>query len=123
MARLAKLMRDDAKFYLKVDRFLDEISDTEQAAYMLERIERLENAIVEITGNPISKPVAPDAAPAQVGPVWTTGEGRGRRLTSEGEAELQKLVDAGRTDIEIAEALGVRPFTVEHRRKRLSTSS
>jgi len=123
MARLAKLMRDDPKFYLKVDRFLDEILDADQSAYMLERIERLEAAYSELTGKPIAKIMVSAAQEAPAGPVWTTGEGRGRRLTPEGEAELQRLVDAGRADNEIAEALGVRPFTVEHRRKRLAASS
>jgi len=54
-------------------------------------------------------------APAPAEP-WTTGEGRMKRLTAAGLAELDRRLDAGETVADIAAALGVRKQTVGKRR-------
>jgi len=68
---------------------------------------------VDMFGGVVAKPAMPAST------KWTTGEGNGRRLTEEGRVELHRLVAEGRPDGEIADLLGVRPFTVASQRKAL----
>jgi DNA-binding NarL/FixJ family response regulator len=50
--------------------------------------------------------------------AWTTGEGRSRRLTAAGRAEVDRRIAAGESDKDIAEAVGVRRNAVHNRRKK-----
>lgn len=62
-------------------------------------------------------PAAAGRAGEDQGEVWAQGEGRGRRLTPAGKAELARRLAAGETNREIAEALGIRPNAVANARK------
>ena len=121
--RLARLLRQDENFVHRLGRFLDEDQDTDLGALLSQRIDRLERRLAALE---VGAPAPTDAgrSPPEIAPkppaepVWTTGEGRGRRLTEEGERELQRLVSEGLGDSAIAGRLGVKPFTVSARRKK-----
>ena len=61
-------------------------------------------------------PALPTVLHAPHGEPWTVGEGKQRRLTAAGLAELDRRLDAGELVAAIAEALGVSVMTVRRRR-------
>ena len=60
-----------------------------------------------------TQPAVASKAPAE---PWTIGEGRMKRLTAAGVAELDRRLSAGESDSGIAVALGVSAQTVNKRR-------
>jgi hypothetical protein len=69
--------------------------------------------------DPVEVEVEVSAAPD---PGWTTGEGKRRRLTYEGELELERRLAENQSNHEIAKAIGVRRYTVIERRQRMNSS-
>lgn len=67
-------------------------------------------------------PVGEPPAAAAVEEPLVVGEGRQRRLTRAGAAEIERRLVAGETDAEIAAAVGIRPHAVWHRRRRWAES-
>ena len=68
------------------------------------------------------KRVAPaDTPPPKTAdqPQFTTGEGKGRRLTTAGEIEAERRILAGESDATIADFLGVGLATVRQQRKKV----
>lgn len=133
LVRIAKRLRDEPAFLHRLNRFLDEEVNPVTGAFLSDRIERLERQVSELVGvwdalrgagatpaplPPSAKPNAKTVNDANEHSAWTIGEGRGRRLTIEGEAELLRLLDTGWTDAQIATHLGVKPFSVTAKRKR-----
>lgn len=145
--RIASRLRDDNLFAGRLERWLAEQSDPTAGPLLTERVERLERRVDALeagrgsvrvaTSTPQANPSAPQVAPTEPpnlnlfgeevvdtpDPVWTSGKGRGRRLTPEGEAEIERRIRAGQPDSEIAKAMGVQPFTVANRRKKLDEQS
>ena len=131
---LSKLLRADPAFRHRLQRLFDERSDPDVSALIGQRLERLERQVADLmAAQSQMKPTGPSGAGirAQTPSMfearehepeprskWHIGEGRGRRLTPEGEAELDRLLDEGRRASEIADILGVRPNTVHNRRKK-----
>ena len=64
-------------------------------------------------------PETGQASPAVPADPWTSGEGRQKRLTPAGLAELDRRLSAGESVPAIAEALGVSHQTVSKRRAAL----
>ncbi|WP_191059319.1 helix-turn-helix domain-containing protein [Geminicoccus harenae] len=67
---------------------------------------------------------APQGHPHEPRPDWLTGgpptwDRRCRRLTSAGEAEIERRIQAGEPAADIARSMGVQPCTVANRRKKL----
>lgn len=124
LSRLARMLRDDPGFLRRLIRFLDEESNPDTASFLSLRVERLERQVSEITtalheGRPIDPPrqeTEPSPGRTTV-PRWTTGEGRGRRLTPEGETELRRLSEEGWTNGRIAARLGIKPYAVSRKRQ------
>jgi len=147
LLELAKLLRDDTKILPRLRSFVREQADPSAgSATLTMRVERLEADMQVLRdrvvgGIPLPTPRQPAPAvedqgdgqgdiedllgtrphPAPqpaVNPEWYNGkEGRARRLSEAGLAELDRHILAGHTNTEIAKAMGCATFTVENRRK------
>ncbi|WP_188913522.1 hypothetical protein [Aureimonas endophytica] len=128
---VADKIRRDSGFLARLKRFMDE-DDGERSAFLAERMDRLERRVADLEtarGGTAPAPHAsalprqenmfdpPEGDADSSGTAWATGEGRGRRLTPAGKAEMQRRIAAGERDNEIAAALGVRPNSVVQARK------
>lgn len=127
--RLARLMREDSRFSAKLERFLDDIEDKTATPLLGERIEQIERRLLTIeTKTGISTPPpTPRRTPHEnlfgeadgPDPIWTTGEGRGRRLSHEGEKELERRIIAGEDNNTISKAMGLKVFAIQNRRDKI----
>ncbi|ALN75847.1 hypothetical protein [Aureimonas sp. AU20] len=146
--RIARKLREEDDFAGRLKRWMKTEAEDPQSAFMLDRLDRLEARVAELDarlaqvgGGAESAASPPSVAAAETDPrqpdmfgghkpkgstplappssQWTTGDGKGRRMTPEGLAEMHRLLNEGRTDTEVAEMLGVRPFTVANQRKAL----
>lgn len=135
ISRIARRLREDHGFIHRLRRFMDEEENTVGAALLSERVAKIEGnlarvmhalppeAIHEIeratgmlrTSREFSDPEQQVHEPNLPDPRWATGEGRGRRLTEEGVAEMTRLFHEGAKVTEIAEHLGVNVFAVKVR--------
>ncbi|HWL69670.1 MAG TPA: helix-turn-helix domain-containing protein [Geminicoccus sp.] len=125
---LAARLRDDQSFAGRLKRWLAEQADPSIGPLLSDRVEHLERhvkallAARDAAGVPGSTPAAVDSPSNIIPPTvpgWTTGTGRGRRLTSAGKAEIERRIQAGEPDAEIARSMGVQPYTVANHRKKL----
>lgn len=133
---LAERLRRDAGFLPRLKRWMAEEADNGQATFLSDRIERLEARVADLARRLDDEPgrsarprqvdmfagqeKPPVSAIEEVAPEgWTAGEGRGRRLTDTGKAELRRRLEAGESDREIADVLGVKAFTVSNQRKAI----
>lgn len=122
--RLARLLREDPSFLHSLTRFVEE-AGSQRASFIADRLERLEARVAELEAHApaIASQPARERQKAPAAVVWTEGEGKGRRLTPEGSAEMRRLIEEGQTDRQISDAIGVRPFTVARQRARILGSS
>lgn len=128
--RIARSLRDDTAFAGKLERFLDQYGDGTIGPLLSERVDRIERRLDAMerrgiistpTDTPRSAPDGTNLFGEREGPdpAWTIGEGRGRRLSLEGERELLRRIEAGEDDATIAKAMGLRTFAVQNRRQKL----
>lgn len=111
LTRIGARLRADPSFADQLEVLLAEDA-TATGLSLAERMARIEEHLgIETTDTP--QRVAPDT------PALTTGEGRGRRLTPAGEAEVERRIEAGEDDATIAGALDVSANTVKARRQRI----
>jgi hypothetical protein len=153
LLELAKLLRDDSKILPRFRSFVREQGDPAAGSATLSmRVERLEadvqalkDRVVSGTPLPTPRPAAPavedqgdgqgdiedllgtrphPAPQPTANPEWFNGkEGRARRLSEEGSAELERRIIAGNSDAEIAKAMGLAAFAVANRRKAMGRQS
>jgi len=140
LQRVAQRLRDDRTFAPKLERWLAELSDPTAGPTLSAQVEALERRVAALEGGrgaqwgdantPMIDYGNPQGTPGDTPPNlfgndmvepegFTTGTGRGRRLTLQGENELACLIREGQTDADIARALDVKTFTVKQRRKKL----
>ena len=130
LTRIATRLREDDRFAARLEAFMDTLDDPTADDSLAERVARIE-ARLDAMGGDLTAEIRSDTptdtpqrdAPSQVGtadtPALTTGEGRGRRLTTAGEVEVERHIEAGETDDTIATALEVSKNTVRARRKKI----
>ena len=111
LTRIATRLREDDQFAARLEAWLDTLDDDTADETLAERVARIE---ARLDGMGSDTPTdTPQGTP------WTTGEGRGRRLTTAGEAEVERRIEAGDDDATVAEALGVSTNTIRVRRKAM----
>lgn len=129
MTRIARLVRDDSAFLPKLERFISDYEDASVGPLLSERVDSLERRLdrMERAGGIVTPSSTPHLTPTGKNlfgdregpdPAWTTGTGRGRRLSLEGEKELERRLAAGENNFEIARAMGIKPNAVANRRNR-----
>ena len=132
--RIARLLREDIAIVGKLELYLEEVTATGIGPALAERMERLERRVETLetgrgptdtpprTPSTTPRPFETDLTGERVtpDPAWTVGEGRGRRLSPEGDRELRRRLDAHQTDTQISHAMGVATNTVANRRKGLA---
>lgn len=127
LTRIATRLREDGQFASRLEAWLDTLDDPTADDSLAERVARIE-ARLDAMGNDSQPEDGPgfagylayrDGDTEQGGPPLTTGEGRGRRLTTAGEIEVERRIEAGDDDPAISEALGVSVNTIRARRKKL----
>ena len=123
LTRIATRLREDDRFVARLEAFMDTLDDPTADDSLAERVARIE-ARLDAMGGENRVPTEPNftSAPTdtpQDTPTLTTGEGRGRRLTTAGEVEVERRIEAGETDDTIATALEVSKNTVRARRKKI----
>lgn len=144
LTRIATRLREDDKFVARLTAFMDTLDDPTADDSLAERVARIEARLDAMGG--ASSPNLGEQVHGQVGqahdtpsdnlsdrmntlhrqlggtegtPPLTTGEGRGRRLTTAGEIEVERRIEAGDDDSTIAAALGVSANTVRARRRKI----
>ncbi|MGQ3671181.1 hypothetical protein ACT6QG_02150 [Xanthobacter sp. TB0136] len=143
LLKAAALMRADPSFTVKLETFLSggagDGPEPSWQADMAARIEALEAVVLKNTapasntGKSGNKPATtvhqncPDTLPmfadspatdwqARAAAITlSTGEGKGRKLTAEGEALFREMMDAGESAPLIARTLGMAPQSVHYR--------
>jgi hypothetical protein len=132
IARLARYLREDKGFLPRLKRFLDEEQDPAVGGLLSQRIDRLEEklaAVAELVNLPQEEGRLPsfllndELERTEERGDWTTGEGKGRRLTETGLQEMQALMDKGWDDAKIAKRLGVSTFAITSKRKNQAQKS
>lgn len=142
LTRVVNRLREDDQFVTRLEAWLDSLDDSTADDSLAERVARIEARLDAIEGEnwgqtepgftstPTDTPprdappdtpksdVADHNAP-QTTPPRTTGEGKGRRLTTAGELEVERRVQAGEDDATIAQALDVSIDTVRDRRRKI----
>lgn len=129
LTRIATRLREDDRFVDRLTAFMDTLDDPTADDSLAERVARIEARLDAMGGSleTVTSDTPPDTpqrdAPWQPDtadtPALTTGEGRGRRLTTAGEVEVERRIEAGETDDTIATALEVSKNTVRARRKKI----
>lgn len=110
LARIGARLRTDPGFVAQLESYLDTLDDQTADATLADRVARIEAHLgITPTDNPPGTP--PEKS------TWTTGEGRGRRLTPAGEKDIELRIGAGQTDADIAAAMGISLNAVKARRK------
>jgi hypothetical protein len=120
LVEIAARLREDSNFLGRLKGFYEEDSRESVVSLLKElntRMSRFEARVDELSEDIHSVSdgqfIGPD-------PEWVTGEGTGKRLTKKGEVELQRLIDRGLTDKEIAIRLGIAIPSVARKRKALA---
>jgi len=104
LARIGARLRTDPGFVAQLEGYLDTLDDQTADATLADRVARIEQHLgITPQGTPPGTPLA-------------TGEGRGRRLTPAGEAEVARRIEAGEDDATIAGALDVTTNAIKSRR-------
>ena len=139
LTRIATRLREDDKFAARLTAFMDTLDDPTADDSLAERVARIEarldamdapksggNPDASLATLPVSTPtdtpqrdVLSQLATADT-PALTTGEGRGRRLTTAGEVEVERRIEAGEDNATIARALDVSTNTVQKRRNDIA---
>jgi len=130
LTRIATRLREDDKFAARLTAFMDTLDDPTADDSLAERVARIEARLDAMGGDQLSTRVDDvqgiptdtphrDAPSQPDTPALTTGEGRGRRLTTAGEVEVERRIEAGETDDTIATALEVSKNTVRARRRKI----
>lgn len=131
LLRIARLIRDDSSFAGKLERFINDYEDTSVGPLLSERVDSLERRLdrIERAGGIATPTDTPQRTPTGENlfgelegpnPAWTTGTGKGRRLSLEGERELERRINAGEDDSAIAKAMGLKLFAVKNRREKIA---
>lgn len=110
LTRIGARLRADPSFADQLEALLADDA-TATGLSLAERMARIEEHLGIETDTP--QRGAPDT------PALTTGEGRGRRLTPAGEAEVERRIEAGEDDSTIAGALDVSANAIKARRQRI----
>lgn len=119
LTRIATRLREDDKFVDRLTAFMDTLDDPTADDSLAERVARIEARLDAMSGeNRVPTEPNFNSTPTDT-PALTTGEGRGRRLTTAGEVEVERRIEAGETDDTIATALDVSKNTVRARRKKI----
>ena len=110
LSRVAVRLKENEALIPRLEAWLAGLDEDAPALSVTERLEALERRLEALEGgNPTGNP--------QRTP-WTIGEGAGRRLTTEGEGEVKRRIEAGESDAAIAEAVGVSSNTIKARRPK-----
>lgn len=110
LTRVAARLKENEDLIPRLEAWLTGLDEGSAAESVNERLEALERRLSALEGGtPASTP--------QDTPL-TSGEGVGRRLTTAGEQEVARRIEAGEDDSTIAEAVGVSTNTVKTRRPK-----